>query len=239
MAETEMGGFIFAVVFLFLFPMMLSTIPADFQGIAGSPEVVTPLDPALLVGFEYAENWTESYYYEQMVGYYDYGQGGYLWRSTFGYVADDYFSHYRKITVLGVWLGGFRTATFYCANDTNRGTSISFAEINGDAEDGFVRYDMILGNGDSAGALVFGWNNTLYPDCEDAWDNDALVLVHGMGIDATQSLNIGDLLLGLLFWQIPDVPFMLQAMIVGPLYADIAYIVWFIVINMIPFLGGG
>ena len=237
MGDTEMSGFIFAVMFLFLFPMMLSTIPSDFQGLGDEASTISPLDPVLLTGFESQHNWTKNDY-SIFGNNVNYALGGHSWRAQF-YQPENTFAHYRKILVYGVWLGGLREATFYCPNGTDRGNTISFSEIEGDAEEGITRYDMILGNGDSAGALIFAWNDTLYSGPQNAWNNNELILNHGLGIDETVSLSIGDLLLGLLFWQIPDVPFMLQSIIVVPIYADIAYIVWFIIINMIPFLGGG
>jgi len=53
------------------------------------------------------------------------------------------------------------------------------------------------------------------------------------------SLDIGSLLLALLFFQLPDVPVLVNIFLVLPAWASIIYIVWFIVISMIPFLGGG
>lgn len=239
MGDMEMRGFVFSVVYIMLFSLLVGTIPVGLQGLEGNANVVTPLDPEFLTGFQYQENWTRTDYAQFKVYWkiYDYNLGGYKWRSQYYNVGKE-FVHYRKITAWGIWLGAVRTATFYCPNGTDRGETITFDEINGDSDDGITRYDMILGNGESAGSLIFGWNTTLYADSEDAWDNDVLVLVHGLGIDEIQSLNIGDLILGLLFWQVPEVPFALQAIIVFPLYACIAFLIFFFVISVIPFLGG-
>jgi hypothetical protein len=111
------------------------------------------------------------------------------------------------------------------------------SEIAGDAEDGAVRYDLkYTDSGNDAGGFVVYWNTTAYADPEDAWDNDVLFLLHGMGIDATAAGNIFSLLVKLLTFSLPDVPILI-GIIIGVLpWACIVYLCWFIIKESLPFL---
>jgi len=42
-----------------------------------------------------------------------------------------------------------------------------------------------------------------------------------------------------LFFQLPDVPFLINLLLATPLWACIIYLIWWFIISMIPFLGGG
>jgi len=135
------------------------------------------------------------------------------------------------------WLGGYDQVKFTSETGNDRGESVSFTEIAADATDGSVKYSLTYTTtGDSAGGFIVYWNTTLYTDPEDAWDNNVLYLIHGVGIEATSGANILGLLFSLLFLQLPDVPVLVGILLaVGP-WASIIYIVWFLIKEMIPFL---
>ena len=106
-----------------------------------------------------------------------------------------------------------------------------------DDTDGSHRYDLkFIDSGDSAGKLVIYWNVTAYPDINDAWDNNALHILHGMGIEDTATANIGALIVSLLLLQLPDVPVLINLILVTPIWACIVYVLWFIIKEMIPFV---
>ena len=235
---SEQRGFVFAVSFITIFWLMLSGIPADFQGLELEADIITPIDPVLLSGFEDYANYTESDFVGWPIPDYEYdNMGGYDWQAI--YASDNHFFLTRKVKFYGLWLGAKLFADFISEDGTNNGQSLSWTEIENDAVDGAHRYNLILENGDSAGGFVVFWNTTLYSDPNDAWDNDVFYIIHGVGISETATTNIGNLIIGLLFLQIPDVPVLVNAFIVIPIWANIIYILWFIIINMIPFLGGG
>ena len=235
-ASNEQYGFVFAVTYILLFSVIIATIPADLQGQGATPDMITPLDPTLISGFSESETYGKANLtaFGQLV----YIQGGFEW----------VFSHYvgtmqlgAKVFIGGVlWLGQLDSAEFISSEGVNRGYVLSIAEITEDATNGTIRYSLrSLDSGNSMGGFVVYWNTTTYSDPSDAWDNEELYLLHGMGIEETAIVNIGSLLLDLLFLQLPDVPFLLSIITIGPLWASIIYIIWFIFVNMVPFLGGG
>jgi hypothetical protein len=246
MAHDEMGGVVFVVVFIVLFSTLLSTIPAGLQGPGQNAEYFTPLDPAILTDFADGVNWTKSgmsevsglfYYPSYPLGY---ELGAYDWLAGVDNTSTWQFALAAKIYALGfIWLGQYDAVKFVSPTGTNRGTVLSIDEIEADATDGVVRYTLTFEtSGNSAGGFVFYWNETLYSDPYDAWTNDNLQFVHGIGLEDTISLDIGSLLLGLLLFNLPDVPALIGIPLGAMLWAAIAYLVWWIAISMIPFLGG-
>ena len=77
---------------------------------------------------------------------------------------------------------------------------------------------------------------TEYEDPEDAWDNDVLILLHGLGIEDTATANIGALIISLLLLQLPEVPTLINIFIAVPIWACIVYVIWYIIKEMIPFV---
>lgn len=233
MTSTEMRGFVFSIVFIIVFAGLLASIPADLQGQGGTAETVLPVDPQLITDFSDDEDFTRTDF-SAGVQVYDYDLGGFKWRCLYD---GSQFSVYRKILIAGVlWLGATKSTQFYLDNGTNRGQFLSYTELEGDAEDGTVRYDLELtDSGNEAGGFVFYWNTTTHSDPEDAWDNDILYLLHGIGIDASATQNIGALLVSLLFLQLPNVPVLVNLLIATPIWACIVFVLWFVIKEMIPF----
>jgi len=232
----EQYGFVFAVSYILLFSVIVATIPAGLQGVGETPDMVTPLDPTLVSGFSESETYGKA----NLTGFgqYVYVLGGFEW----------VFSHYvgtfqlgAKVLIGGVlWLGQLDSAEFISSEGVNRGYVLSITEIAEDATDGNIRYSLrSLGSGNSLGGFVVYWNTTTYSSPSDAWTAEELFLLHGLGIEETAIINVGSLLLDLLFLQLPEVPFLISVITIGPLWASIIYIMWFIFVNMVPFLGGG
>lgn len=236
MASGEHYGFVFAVTYILLFSAILSTIPQDLQGLGTSPDIVTPINPNLITDFADSEQYFKGNFTDYgLLGLfytYELPTGGTtfdcnFWSNTFLLGAHSLF--------LGVWLGGYDWCEFISEDGTNYGLSISFDEIDSDAEDGTVRYTLQYeDSGNSAGGFVFYWNTTTYSNSSDAWSNDELYLLHGVGL--TSDTNVASLLLSLLLLQVPEVPFLISVILIGPLWASIIYVVWVIIIAMIPFL---
>lgn len=231
-----MRGFVFSLVFIIVFSTLLSSIPVGLQGTGGDPDMVVPVDPSLLTGFSDSENYTKAAY---SAGSYEYTLGGYDWVAIHG--GSDELTLFRKVKLLGVfWLGQLAPCKFVSSAGIDRGSVLLLAEIDIDDDEGTHRYDLkYTTNGDSAGKFVIYWNITLYPDINDAWANEALHMVHGMGIEDTATNNIGSLIVGLLFFQLPGVPVLVNVLIAIPIWATIIYVLWFLITSMIPFVGGG
>jgi len=230
----EMKTFVFAVSFIIIFAGLFITLPTDFLGEGATPETpVIPVNPNLLADFTDSKTYTQSNF---TFGIFEYDLGTYSWLAGVGITTE--FSLAAKEYFLGFWLGGLSYCTFVSESGTDRGITLSLSEIATDAEEGEVRYNLIFeDDGNSAGGFVIYWNSTLYSDPADAWTNNVLYLTHGVGF-TTDALSIGSLLLGLLFFQLPEVPFLINLFLATPLWACIIYLVWWFIISMIPFLGG-
>lgn len=229
----EMKGFIFSVTFLIVFTGLIATMPTELFGYGGTATTIADVDPSLLTDFSDTENWTKSAYTNY---FYSYEVGGYNWRA--GSSAEPVLILDRKVYWLGLaWLGAVEHCAFFLANGTSRGTSLTMTEIEGDATDGAVRYNLqFTENSNDAGGFVVYWNSTLYPDPADAWTADKLNLLHGMGIDTTNAVNVVALLLGLLTFQIPDIPVLVNLIVVTPIAVCVIFLIWFIIKESLPFL---
>ncbi len=235
MASSEQYGFVFAVSFIIFFSALLTTIPLDLQGQGATPDIVVPINPNLLTDFAEIEEFDKTDFGGILSFYFTYElpNGGTTWECLF---ASNSFAIGAHTLFVGLWLGGYSWVNFISDNGTNYGMTVSFTDIDNDLEEGAVRYTLQYEDtGNSAGGFVFYYNTTTYTDSEDAWDNDELFLVHGIGMSA--DTNVANLLLSLLFFQIPEVPFLVNVFLITPLWANIIYVAWFIIKSMIPLLG--
>lgn len=232
---SEQRTFVFAVTFIIVFSALIGSIPVDFQGQGATVETVIPVNPNLLSDFADTEEFDKtdfsgigSLYYV-----YDLPVGGTTFECNY---YDNDFSVGAHTLFVGIWLGGYSWTNFYSDNGTNHGLTVSFSDLENDAEDGVVRYALKYEDtGNSAGGFVFYWNTTTYSDPSDAWDSDKLYLLHGIGI--TASTDIASLLLALMFLQLPEVPTLVNVLIITPLWGAVIFVLWFIIKSMIPFLG--
>ncbi len=226
-----MRGFVFSLIFIVVFSTLLSSIPTGFQGIGGTPDTVVPIDPNLVSGFADSENYTAEVSFP--AGTYEYTLNSREWVAL-----EDGISLFlaEKILVFGFWLGHVDSCKFISDAGTDRGTALALTEITSDATDGAVRYNLQFTlRGDDAGAFVTYWNTTTYDNATHAFDNDGLYLLHGIGFDTTATANIGALLVGLLTFSLPDVPVLVNIFLAVPIWACIAFVLWYVIKEMIPF----
>jgi len=233
----EMRGVVFAISYILIFSAFVSSIPVDLQGQGSFDDELTPINPNLLIDFSDLEQYfkgnftgilTLSYVYDLPVG-------GTTYDCLFSTVTDE-FALGAHIIVLGVWLGGIEFLSFKNENGTDRGTLLSFTDIDNDAVEGTSRYTLTYEDtGNSGGGFIFYWNETTYSSSEDAWTADELYLLHGVGIEV--NTNIANLLLSLIFLQVPDMPILLNVIIIGPLWANIAYLAWWLITKSLPLIG--
>lgn len=235
---SEHRSFVFAVTFIVIFSLLVSTMPADFQGPAEAGENLTPVDPTLVFGFAT----TKSYCKDNFTGSpltYAYNLNSRDWLAF----ADNTLSTFSlgaKVYVGPLWLGGFQIVQFINANGTNRGTSLTATEINTDDDDGQVKYDLIFeDNGNSAGGLIIYWNTTEHASAVDAWSElDStlcLWMMHGTGLQ-DNSIDAVSLLFQLVTFNLPDVPLLINGLLVTPLVAAIAFVIWYIIKESMPFV---
>lgn len=230
-----MRGFMFAVVFIVIFATLLASVPAGLQGVGSSPSDVIPIDPNITTDFVSGENYTKSAFtYAGGLYAYEYSLNNKDWMC----VTDEvYFVLSAKVYIWFLWLGHTDSVNFVSSGGEDRGNQLTFTEIDSDATDGTARYTLThVISGEAAGGFIAYWNTTAYATSTLAWDNDALYLIHGVGFTTTATNDIGALIVGLLFLQLPNVPVLINVFIVVPLWACIIYVLWFIIKEMIPFV---
>ena len=234
--SSEQRGFVFSVTFIMLFSVLIATIPAGLQGPAETPDMVTPLNPSIIAGFSDSVDFNKSDFW--VVGAfleYIYDLGGRTWICDL--IVTEFFIAAKVLLAGFLWLGATDSCKFISPDGEDRGQSLSFTEIADDAPNGTVQYNLqYIGAGSSAGGFVLYWNTTTYSNPSDAWDNSDLYLLHGQGIEETASADIGSLLVSLLFLQLPDVPLLINFLLVVPIWASIIFILWYIIKEMIPFV---
>jgi len=231
---SEQRAFVFGVSFILIFATLLSTVPADFQGVDTSPDMVIPVNPSLVTGFSETANWTPAAI--DAAENYAYDLGGYSW--LFSTISGSFFSLGSKVLIGGVlWLGQLDSCKFISEDGPDRGGVLSIVEIAEDATDGVIRYNLrSIGSGNSRGGFVLYWNTTTYTDPLDAYNADVLYFLHGIGLGESATSNIGALLVSLLFFQIPEVPLLINMFIAIPIWVSIVYVLWFVIKEMIPFV---
>jgi hypothetical protein len=232
----EMKMFVFAIVFIIIFSGLLVSVPTDFEGQGITPDGLTPVDPALISGFDDYEAWnmTDLNAYNQ---YEYYAFNGRDW----------FFEYYQgtKDIVLGakivyggfLWFGQLDSCEFISNAGVNRGGVLTDEEIELDASSGSARYDLrYIIDGSDAGGFVIYWNVTAYASVSDAYAADKVNFLHGVGIGSNARMDIGSLLLGLLLLQLPDCPLLINLLLATPLYAAVIYLLWFIIKETLPFV---
>lgn len=83
----------------------------------------------------------------------------------------------------------------------------------------------------------FGFNQTTYSSLEDALDNQDIIISMGMGWDyESGALSGWDLIGRLLFFQVPDIHPILNAIIALPIWAMISYLTFSLIMRIIKAL---
>lgn len=230
----EQSAFVFAITFIIIFSALLITVPTDFQGSGYTAETVTPVNPNLVTDFAESKTFDKTDFGGVLSLYYIYDlpTGGTTWESILSGGAFYVAAH---ALFLGVWLGGLDYVDFIDDENVNQGTSITFADLDAYMTDGVARYTLqFADSGNSAGGYIFYYNTTTYTDSQDAWDNDELYLTHGVGF--TADTNVVTLLVSLLFLQLPEVPTLINVLLITAPWSSIIYIIWFIIKESLPFL---
>ena len=73
---SEYRGFLFAIIFIIIFAGLLASVPVDLYGQGNNPDIITPIDPALITDFSDTESFQKSnftdniYWYPNILGGY-------------------------------------------------------------------------------------------------------------------------------------------------------------------------
>ena len=232
----EMKAFVFAVVFIIIFSGLVSTIPSDFLGSGYDlDETFIPVDPNFLTGFVASEPFTAANFVP-LIGItetYSYTLNSRDWICSSNGTA---LELHVKVYFLGfVFLGQTEQIKFVTTTGEDRGLVLSFSEVENDANDGVAQYNLLFSEaGNTAGDYIIYWNTTTYSSPVSAWNSNALYFLHGVGV--TANTDVVSLLIGLLFLQLPDVPFLVNLLLATPIWASIIFVLWFIIKESLPFV---
>jgi hypothetical protein len=84
---------------------------------------------------------------------------------------------------------------------------------------------------------MFGYNTTAYDNCTQAYENDSLGIWLGINFDQVNTqFNAWNLISMILFFQMPDVHPIINAIIAIPIWVTIAYLIFTLITKLIPFL---
>ena len=229
----EYRGFIFAITFILFFAGLVVAIPVGLEGQGLDPDNVVPLETAIIFGFEDYETYNMSVLSAYDQYQYDFNLRGWV----FSYYAGT-IQLGAKIVYLGfLWFGQLDSCEFISPDGNNRGAVLSYEEIDADAENGTVNYNLrYLVNGADAGGFVVYWNSTEYESSFDAFVADDVFFMHGVGIASTAPVDITSLLIGLLLLQLPNCPPLINLLLATPIYAAVVFLIWFIIKESMPFV---
>ena len=196
------------VSFLLIYSALLGTIPAGFMTATYETPELADIDPQLIVGFENYVMYNSTNF---TAGGLDYEFGGHLWTTI---SADGTITLFYR-TILLLIIPVYTPVTYSFEGGYDRGDSLTWVTINEDSEDGIARYSVKCPQVTSG--LVFMWNTTDYEYAWDAWGNDSLMIVHGVGADvANAPLDVLSLLFAMLTYSVADIPPLLQVFLNSP-----------------------
>lgn len=86
----------------------------------------------------------------------------------------------------------------------------------------------------------FGYNETLYSSPSDAWNSNALNILIGIEFDQQgTSMNAWHLIALILFFQMPDIHWVVNAIIAVPIWIAVAYLSFILILRAIGAVFGG
>lgn len=222
----EMKGFVIVVSFLLIYSALLGTMPAGFTTDTYEAPSLGTIDPQLISGFDSYAMYNVTNYTASAL---DYSMGGHLWTSLES--ATVFTIYYRTIIffIIPVY-----TTQEFSFEGASRGYELEWATVQDDAENGTVRYTATCPQATTG--VMFVWNSSDYQYCWDAWGNGSLTVIHGIGASAFAPQNALSLVLGMLTFSIPNIPTLIQVLLSAPIYACVAFLVWFFIKEVIPFL---
>jgi len=177
---------------------------------------------------------------------------GYVWRITFVFGGHNLKFSYVEANVTGeVWDLKMEHYWFWWIFETahhnmewlnkegeTRGLTIRKTELDSDYTEGNIRYTVKCD--DFQMDAFFGFNETLYSSPSEAWDYGGLAIMLGIEFDQVNtSINAWSLISMLLFFQLPDMHWIINALIAVPIWVAMGYITVIMVYRTIGALFGG
>lgn len=234
---------VFIVGFSLLFVIIVSLMPAGLVTENYGDFSTEP--PTYFSGIElgaYAEttnfSLTDAVFTNEIVGgrYYDFDLGGRTWYM--------FIDSQRSYIVFGIRTYTFLFLTsrdpliFKNVEGIDRGTSLTIGEMNQDftGNEGYLTYRVYLERDTSIGCEVnLGFNTTLYASPQDAYENDGLRVLVGMGYDDTNTaLNIWSFIGALLYFSFPNVHPLVNIMGRGIFFLGFGYAIARFLLRLLP-----
>ena len=237
MAEREIQAFVFVVTFMLVFTGLVASTPTGLITTSYNNPVLPSVNQDLLGGFQFytSYNSNDTYFtYYGVNGQYDYQLGGFYWRASNS-------SSGLALGVKQIWIVLW-ISTDWCefkSQDTgiSRGESLSFSEIDEDMVNGTVKYNTLHGGGGGTWVLYYNSGDDGWGSSYEAWINEELYIIHGLGVGDTAPQNVIGLLFGLMTLTLPDIPYLFQLILATPIWAMAIILTFLFIMKMIPLFG--
>ena len=242
---SEYRGLLTVVSFLGMFALLISLIPSGFN----AAQDVRLVNAEQYEGFEaidlqnFAETWNGSIDAGEMWGILHLQHidiGGYQFDlvSLNANPPNDVIQMYHY-DYWWIFVVGSHKMTWYDKRGFDLGTTVNKAELDSNYEVGkplefkaqcphfFVK-------------VFMNFNTTIYDLPSEAWDDNDLHVLIGINFDQTQTVfNAWDIIGMILFFSLPDINPIINAMIAIPLWACIAYVSFILILRAIGAIWGG
>ena len=246
---SEMRGLIVTVTFLGVLVLLIAWIPSEFYTASEGRTVSTPEI------FESIDVWSfaETFIYQMNeTGGGTIGTMYYVTNDGLDIGNRDFTFYYRQAneTALEVkmqhnwyWFIFPQLEMMEWMNNqgVSRGVLLSVDEMEDDSPDNStVQYRVISPKKGWQYIASFSFNSTLYGNFTHAWNFHGLHFFWAVNFDQVgTSYNAFQLIGMLLFFQLPDINIYLNALIAIPMWTSIGYLVYVLIIKVIPLIGGG
>lgn len=234
----EIKPLILVVSVLALFALLMNMIPGEFYAesyegrSADIPEYFEGVD---VTSFIDTHNLTiDSAYYTS-----DWDLGNYHWDLGCIGVSKLILS---KRNYWGPFWVGSTLMKFKNEKGIDRGMELTntFLDTDFNSKQAYSKYFCKGENEPKVGCTIFfSFNTSDYDLPSEAWSNGELYFLQGIGFDQIgTSTNAWNIISSILFFQMPDVHPIINAIVAIPLWVCIAYLVYVLILKAIPFVGG-
>jgi len=241
----ELRGLIVVIVFLSVFVSLVLTIPIPFN-VTGYEDKRQTTIPEIFEGVDI--NAYASVYNNTIDDGYDYTQqwdcGGISWTLQAQYNDRIYLkrNRYWVFGPIGIYQGSDEM-TWQSEKGANRGEVLTDTYLDADFNNdtGGNKYKCFIQSDPKIYCnIYFTFNVTKYSTPSEAKDLGELYYLQTIGVEVQAStMNAWNIIGMLVFFQMPEIHPVLNALIAIPLWICIGYLIYVLVIKLIPFIGGG
>lgn len=237
---SELRGLVVMVSFMGLFVFLAILIPVEFMTVSPQKETEFPeyFEAVDVQFYADTENFTiDSDYYQH-----DFTMGG--WNLCFQSVKA--FEIISSSTYASWWIfkWGYTPFKWYDEHGLSYGDQLDFEDLDslwveqGQKENQTIKFT--IKTDQTQLTVFFGWNTTEYSKPSDAIKGYGMEVLYAVSMDQVNtSLNAWTLVGMLLVFQLPDVHWIINTLIAIPCWTVIAYLIYVLIIKVIPLIAGG